>query len=180
MATRERGEPCGVRSALDSASAHTLTTEPPRAQRTLRILSVTISAWIGRHHLCVLCALCGSRFNSSAPEPTTPDSLRPMQNLAEPSGNPAAICESIHSGRGPQSLSPLAVGQLAGGLRPSTVGSRPLLSRATQSSRYPFAAGSPGGSTSRNSGNCFHFGTGGVWPSPGTYADSSMICILWM
>jgi len=128
MATRERGEPCGVRSALDSASAHTLTTEPPRAQRTLRILSVTISAWIGRHHLCVLCALCGSRFNSSAPEPTTPDSLRPMQNLAEPSGNPAAICESIHSGRGPQSLSPLAVGQLAGGLRPSTVGSRPLTS----------------------------------------------------
>jgi len=34
--------------------------------------------------------------------------------------------------------------------------------------RFVFsAAGSPGGSTSRNSGNRFHFGTGGVWPSQG-------------
>ena len=39
---------------------------------------------------------------------------------------------------------------------------------------------SPRGSTSENASKRFHAGTGGVWPSRGTYGEGSVMLMRWM
>ena len=39
---------------------------------------------------------------------------------------------------------------------------------------------SPRGSTSQNASKRFHAGTGGVWPSRGTYGEGSVMLMRWM